>query len=297
MNIGIWFFCFIISCLYSSCPKKSFIEECQIFQKFDMEIPPVSEDLFEWIDLLESIDEAQNKFVMLEVGAGYGRWSGRAGRVSAAHKIPYYLVLIEGEPSRREIAIHKEMEKNGIPLSNYDLVKCCVGPVNGKAFFYTEKDGQTIENWFGQCIILNHDCIDQKLSEKYYGCPQFLTRYGYRAVEIEQKKLSEILSSVPSQIIDLCDFDIQGMEFEVIQESISVLNHRVKRLHIGTHSREIERCLRQLLTEHGWRLIRDYPLAQVNQTPYGDAYFVDGIQTWHNEQLMHDLESPMNLSQ
>lgn len=164
-------------------------------------------------------------------------------------------------------------------------IDSCIGRSNKKTFFYCEKDAQTLENWFGQCILLDHDSIISRLPQDHYGCPQFLTRYGYTAVEIEQKKLSEILSAIEFPVIDICDFDIQGMEFETIEESIEILNSQVKRLHIGTHSSQIEQDLKQLLACNGWRLIRDYPFAQTNHTPYGDIQFVDGVQTWHNERF------------
>ena len=37
-----------------------------------------SEDYFEWIDLLEAVEEARGTFAMIEVGAGYGRWIANA---------------------------------------------------------------------------------------------------------------------------------------------------------------------------------------------------------------------------
>ena len=37
-------------------------------------IPSVGEEYFEWIDLLESVLAADDKFTMVELGAGWGRW-------------------------------------------------------------------------------------------------------------------------------------------------------------------------------------------------------------------------------
>lgn len=276
-------------------PKKCVEEEAKIFEKFSSILagdkPEINEEIFEWVDILEAIDTAKDQFVMLEVGAGYGRWGARAGTAAESQHLPYHIVFIEGEPYRTEIAIHEEMKKNNIPWNNYRIISACVGPVNKNSFFYIDKDNQTLENWFGQCIMLNGDKRAKSLKEKYYGCPLILTTYGYRAVLIQQKKLSEILNSVQYPIIDICDFDIQGMEFEVIQESIEILNNRVKCLHIGTHSQEIEINLKNLLHKNGWRLIRNYQLGQTNQTPYGEVLFVDGVQTWHNEKLINYLSS------
>jgi hypothetical protein len=81
-------------------------------------------------------------------------------------------------------------------------------------------------------------------------------------------------------IIDLLDLDIQGMEAEVASSSIELIARRVKRILIGTHSREIEDTLRQLMTAVGWRPHFDYPCASRNHpTPAGPVDFYDGVQS------------------
>jgi hypothetical protein len=79
--------------------------------------------------------------------------------------------------------------------------------------------------------------------------------------------------------------DIEGEELKVISAAIDVLNQRVARLHIGTHSHDIETGLRQLLAAHGWECKADYPCAQVSPTPWGPVQFVDGVQSWVNRGL------------
>ncbi len=266
-------------------------EHHPIFWKFPSYFFPFfSEEYFEWIDLLESIDQANGQFVMLEVGAGLGRWAAYGGRVAKSRDISFWLGLVEGEPFRAEVGIDEEMRKNNISKSNYHIFKTGVGSVNKQTFFYVSRDEQTLENWYGQCILLDHDRVTQLLGRTYYGRPLVQTQYGYTAVQIEQQKFSEILNAINFSIIDLCDFDVQGSEFEVIQESINILNSRVKRLHIGTHSHEIEHSLRDLLKNNNWQLIRDYPFAQENETPYGKISFVDGVQTWVNKRFMNKFD-------
>ena len=41
------------------------------------EPPTPSEDYFEWIDLLEAVAAAEDRFTMLDLGAGFGRWGIR----------------------------------------------------------------------------------------------------------------------------------------------------------------------------------------------------------------------------
>jgi hypothetical protein len=42
------------------------------------DLPPFDYEYFEWVDLLQAVKEAENTFTIVEVGAGYGRWSSRA---------------------------------------------------------------------------------------------------------------------------------------------------------------------------------------------------------------------------
>ncbi len=243
------------------------------------------EEIFEWIDLLEAIEDAKDQFVMIEVGAGMGRWGGRGGAVASTRNLPYHIFFVEAEPYRAHVGIHEEMMKIGIPSANYQIFDVGVGAINKSSFFYVSKGAQTLDTWLGQCIVPDQDPIAKWLKQEYYGRPLVETRNGYVATRVDERKFSEILNAIESPIIDLCDMDIQGNEFIVIQEAMEIINRRIKCLHIGTHSNEIEAQLRTLLQGNGWRLIRDYPLARVNATEYGNITFVDGVQTWHNTRL------------
>jgi hypothetical protein len=63
--------------------------------------PSVSEEIFEWAALLESVLQSGDTFTMIEAGAGYGRWL--VGAVSAlrclGRKTRTHLVAIEPEPT------------------------------------------------------------------------------------------------------------------------------------------------------------------------------------------------------
>jgi hypothetical protein len=68
----------------------------------------------------------------------------------------------------------------------------------------------------------------------------------------------------------------------VLTAAIDVVDARVRRLHIGTHSQEVEQGLRALLAGRGWTKINDYPCQSRALTPYGEIEFGDGVQTWLN---------------
>ena len=77
--------------------------------------------------------------------------------------------------------------------------------------------------------------------------------------------LADVLAPYPR--VDLIDLNVQGAEYEVLASAIDLVNTRVRRLHIGTHSPQIEQQLRELLSAHNWQKIIDYPGQSTTQTP------------------------------
>ena len=61
--------------------------------------PPVDGEYFEWIDVLESVALARDRYTMLELGAGYGRWAVRAAAAVRQRGISEcHLVAVEADP-------------------------------------------------------------------------------------------------------------------------------------------------------------------------------------------------------
>jgi hypothetical protein len=65
------------------------------------EYPAFPEEYLEWIDLLEAVANAQGKFTMIELGAGYGRWLVNAAVTLRQRKptIVPFLIGAEAEPT------------------------------------------------------------------------------------------------------------------------------------------------------------------------------------------------------
>lgn len=247
------------------------------------------EEIFQWIDLLEAVRDAQDQFVMIEVGAGNGRWGCRGAESARVKGVPFYLGFVEAEPYRCNVVIPDQMKKLGISQDLYRIFEFALGESNSTCLFYISSANQNLDNWLGQSVLMPTDRVKRTLPGQYYGHRLVETVYGYVATEVQQRKFSEVLSAINTPIIDLCDFDIQGNEFIVMRESIDILNARVKSLHIGTHSHVIEADLRNLLLNNEWKLIRDFPCCQVNSTEYGPIKFVDGVQTWHNKRYKNSI--------
>jgi FkbM family methyltransferase len=241
------------------------------------------EDTFEWIDLLESILEAKDQFTMMELGAGYGRWSVRAAAaLRQLRPLLFRLVAVEGEP-RHYRWLQQHMSDNGIPPDACTLIQGVVSDHRDDVLFYVGSPlGDTDEpaSWYGQAIIHSYDSVDQPLMNAYEGRDVVRLKSGWRSVKTRSYLLRDILPE--TERIDLIDLDVQGEELKVIAAAIEALNRRVVRLHIGTHSHEIEAGLRELLTQQGWECKADYPCTQTNDTPWGPVQFVDGVQSWVN---------------
>ena len=58
---------------FSNSSKRHFVQSSMI---------PVDEEVFEWIDIIDSAVHHSHEFVFVELGAGYGRWSARAYKIA-----------------------------------------------------------------------------------------------------------------------------------------------------------------------------------------------------------------------
>lgn len=86
-------------------------------------------------------------------------------------------------------------------------------------------------------------------------------------------------------MVDIAELDLQGMGAEVVEAALPALDGRAMRLHIGTHSLEVEDRLRKRLPGAGWRLMRDFSCLVRRESPYGPVASLDGVQSWINLRL------------
>jgi len=239
-------------------------EECFLSSQY----PAFDEEYFEWIDCLESVVAAQDRFVMIELGAGYGRWLVRAASALRRIKeVPFYLIGVEGEPTHFEwMKLH--FRNNHLDPHDHHLIHAAVSETEGVTWFYT---GDPAE-WYGQAIAYPSFPPEDKL----------IARQDVNTQEIRTITLDSILD--PLESVDLIDFDIQGAE-GIVLAGARQLDAKVKKVHIGTHGEAIEASLRQTFFKLGWRNVHDYACGCEDETPYGKIHFHDGVQTWINPAL------------
>jgi FkbM family methyltransferase len=225
--------------------------------------PPINEEYFEYVDLFEAILSADTMFTMIELGAGYGRWLVRGvAALRQTRNIPYKLVGVEAEPQHFQWMI-QHLQENGIDPSIHTLINKAVSYHDGEVWFTV---GDAVRH-YGQAIVN---------SGEYYS-PDFPTQ---KAEQMPCVCLSTILKTCG--VVDIIDMDVQGAEYEVLAAATSEICAKVKRIHIGTHGKEIENNLRQLFNSLGWINIFDYSIDTDVDTEYGPVHFGDGVQSWLN---------------
>jgi FkbM family methyltransferase len=224
--------------------------------------PAIDEELYEWIDLLEAIDTAVGRFTMIELGAGFGRWLVAGGcTVRRQRPMPMMLIGAEAEPHHFTM-MEQHFSDNGIPPDEYVLINRAVNGTGEPVHFTVGHP----EAWYGQAIVPE--------GTELADWPESKT------VRVQAVTLASILE--PLDKVDLIDIDVQGTEAEIIEASLGPLASKVCRLHIGTHSHEVEERLRKSLGVAGWIKLRDYPCQTTIETEFGPIWFGDGVQSWVN---------------
>lgn len=250
------------------------------------EYPELNEEYFEWIDVLESVVAAQGHYTVAELGAGFGRWSVRAALATRQYSgLPFSLIAAEPEPIHfRWLKTH--LEDNGIDPVQHVLEQAAVSDESGEALFYVGMpDGgpDRANQWYGQALVKDYELADDSACGTHDGHQVVKLVSGWKSIRVPKRTLPDLMSDV--EIVDLVDFDLQGQELKVIVSSVDFLNRVARRLHIGTHSHELEDELRSLLQRNSWECLADYRCLSENDTPYGKVQFVDGVQSWVNTRL------------
>jgi FkbM family methyltransferase len=224
-------------------------------------VPPVDEEYFEFIDVLQTVAAASSQFTMIELGAGYGRWLVRAAcAMRRGKRLPVRLVGVEAEPEHfRWLGLH--LADNGLRPQDHQLIEAAVAAEDGEVCFHTGKPAE----WYGQSVVPAQNGHNPDVK---------------RVPAISLRTLLAGLEQV-----DLLDIDVQGAEFEVLNAAAGELDTQVKRLHVGTHNHEVEAGIRDLFTDLGWLCLNDYPCSSKTMTPFGQVQFQDGVQTWLNPKL------------
>ena len=262
---------------------KSFFDVSMWHQKHlsISDIPVINDHYFEWISLLKAVYESKNRFTMVEIGAGYAPWLVAAAKASLQlNKTNPLLIGVEAEP-KRFAWIKKHFLDNDVYYDNRCFYNAAVVPenFNQKVWFLVGNPTQS----YGASIVPDSDFGFRNFRHGYLkSISKMWARFlNYQRPEnVSSIKISDILSSL--DYVDFVNFDIQGAEYDVISSCINILNRKVKYIHIGTHSHDIETKLSNLFTGNKWVNIFNFQMGKNQLTPFGNIAFDDGVQTWFN---------------
>lgn len=247
--------------------------------------PPVDEEYFEWIDVVESVEAAQDRYTMFELGAGYGRWAVRAACLLRQRgPIPFHVLAVEAEPQHFKW-LRQHLTDNLIKPEECTSIQAVVSDQPGKRLFYVgmpQGGNDTAALWYGQAITKSYE-TPEKGDGIYEGYPVVKHKSGWRSIEVQSITLPYLLRDFDR--VDLIDMDVQGEELNIVRSAVDEITGKVARLHIGTHAHDIEEGLRQTLQRLGWQCLADFPCCGTTDTPWGAVTFVDGVQSWRNPRL------------
>lgn len=228
---------------------------------------PTLHGLAEWVGSLRSVLEARDRFVAIELGAGWAPWLVSMAIAAQKRGIKdLALVGVEGAADHHAW-MRTHFADNGLDPDQHLLLHAVVGADDGVAYFPKLHD-PTLD--YGANAVFSDDereaAVVRGALEKVdcVGLAGLLRRTGR---------------------VDLLHMDIQGHEQTVLEASMAEMNGYVRRAVIGTHSRTIDAALLDLFTTHGWQLEYEKPTVVV-QTPEGKLHFpVDGEQVWRNDRV------------
>lgn len=233
--------------------------------------PPCDNEYFEWVALLTAVYEARGSFCFAEIGAGWGRWMAAAVALCRQKRLPCSLIGVEAEAEHFEY-MNMVLRDNGVDPAEHDLHHAAVSAENGEVLLTgvikprTEYGNRTI-----------------RLDE----LPAWSQIPDYAFLPVRGITIEALLE--PHHLVDIVDMDIQGLEHEVLAPAFDTLDRKVKMIHIGTHSTEIERTLTSLFLSSGWLNAFSFPCQSRVETAFGPIAFDDGVQTWVNPKWPHVL--------
>ena len=217
----------------------------------------------EWAAALRAVDLARDKFVMIELGCGWGCWMNNTGVAAKNRGLSIQLIGVEGDEKHLEFA-SETLKINHISTSEYTLRRGIAGVGSGYALFPSR---QHADRWGAEPVfdVSESESIEAVATGQFDRLPII--------------PLPEVISDYSK--VDLVHIDIQGGEADLVEKSISLLSEKVSYLVIGTHSRSIEGQLFDTLVNAGWLLEVERP-AILHITEGKPIVRIDGIQGWVN---------------
>jgi len=227
-------------------------------------IPHISNfhaDVIEWVGLIKSVNRSKGTFNALELGSGWCPWLVASYTCAKMKGLKIgKLMGIEADTEHFEFG-KQHFESNDIPLLNVELKEGIISVTNEPMYF--------------PAIDSNIDWGAKAITETEFNNVDNKDSY----IRKDSYTLDDLIKLFTDKI-DLCHIDIQGDEFKIVKNAIDVLNENVKFMIIGTHSRQIEDDLMNLLISEKWILENEKACKSTSGSNIG--LLKDGTQLWLN---------------
>jgi len=256
-----------------------------------------SED-FEYAALARAVQGVtENTLRVVEIGAGWAPWAVAALVHARTHGCPGIAIAVEADPRKCRWAI-QNAEDNGLAVTS----------VSGKARQLAKRLAKATEEsrshqqflvvveaaaWHETGSVEFPDAPIDDMGTAVWTLPG--TNVDYRGAHLRHKEVPaisvrELLEAIRSAgdddaPIDLLHVDVQGVEFELLQQTADAVQEHTRLMAVGTHNRWSEGQLQFFFLERGWGLIIDKPCkAHFTMTHPTLSGFTeqDGMQLYEN---------------
>ncbi len=264
---------------------------------------PVIEDgegWFEAVNWIEAARAARDRFVMITLGACYGAQAvGSCRALQHLNPMPYKLVAVEPEPGNYEWT-RKHMRDNGIDPDEQWIVKAAISDENDPVLFPIGSPGWGAQN----CVSTNELAARKIYAEQIIsagaaeetlrnlmltnstGITKDLLPGHDLPSEIKMVSavtLKDVLS--PFDVVDYVESDIQQSEILVFPPFMQLLKRKARRVHLGTHGRDVHHSLLRLFEADKWEIIFNYEPNAKFECSLGSFECNDGVLTVRNPDL------------
>ncbi|MDR3438632.1 FkbM family methyltransferase [Telmatospirillum sp.] len=231
-------------------------------------------DIAEWGAALRAVELARGKFTIIELGCGWGCWMNNTGVAARMVGLDVHLIGVEGDEAHIESA-REACAVNGFRPDQVTLNRGIAASTAGIALFPRVENG-----------------ADQWGLEPVFGASEEQRREATRSGhfdELPMITLDEI--AAPHDRIDLLHVDIQGGEVDLIGGCLPLINEKVAYLLVGTHSRQIDGRLMDMMLNAGWKLEIERPTIFTIDAGGIPCVTVDGVQGWRNPKIINGMSN------
>ena len=246
-----------------------------------IDTPPFPDDtiratFIEYLALVDSVRLSEkNLYQMCELGASYAPFSVLAGLLAIRSGIQKIVLRpVEASESGAPV-IEKNFRVNGLyENESVDIEITNAAVCSRFETLYFPSVDCTIDN--GGAATSEHIETDVRGAK--------ISHVKVSGVPVDYI-LDKCIKDAP---IDLLHVDIQGGEEHTIPDAIGLLNVKIRRMLIATHSRVIEGTLLVTLARNGWNLIAEEPTKfkfNPDIKSFTGITTSDGSQYWVNPRL------------